>query len=95
MQDSLAEVKAWAKAEGFDLMGSDAKDRDRNSYTIETIDLEAWEITNMEWHPQEELSSQAFIFKGEPTPPPVENTVGNSRPSDRAYYRRVPSPRGK
>ncbi len=67
LRGALAEIKEWAKDEGFELMGSDTEDHGQHNFTIDTIYLEAWEMTFTEWHPQEKISSQTIIYEGEPT----------------------------
>ena len=60
------EIVEWAKANGFDLMGTEVDDGDTRYYALEAIDLDAWEIPMSHWRSGEVRSPQSFIKLGRP-----------------------------
>ena len=67
LKSSMEAIRDWARTEGFDLMGSEANKGGQQYFTVESIDLEAWDITDMDWDPQQRLTSIAYIADGQPT----------------------------
>jgi hypothetical protein len=62
----LPAIMVWAKANGFDVMGTEVEHQGRSFYALEAIDLEAWEIPMSYWRSREAHPPQSMIDAGRP-----------------------------
>jgi beta-lactamase regulating signal transducer with metallopeptidase domain len=89
------DIIAWARTEGFDVMGTEIDHQNRRHYALAAIDLEAWEIPMAFWlsesrlhsmlerseQPMGEVSAQFMIDSGRP----IENLLAHFD-SDKQVY---------
>ncbi len=81
LNTAKAKIVAWAKKEGFDLMGTEVDHGGQSIYALEAINLKAWEIPMSNWKSGETRSPQSWIDKGRP----IEKLIAHYDTDKSAY----------